>query len=362
MRVARGRLAPLALTLTTALALASCGSSSAGPGSSASARRLLSETFAGSHPVTSGDIELSLGLTPSGSSLLSGPIRLAFGGPFQSGGAGRVPKSDFSVSASAQGRTGKLSLISTGTAGYITVSGASYQLPAGSYSKLSSGFSAVSGASKRSGAGILSGLGIKPLDWLTDPHVVGAATVAGAPTTQLRAGVNVSRLLADLEKLLGRTSSLGLGGAAKLGGAFNASARARLAREISGVSFEVWTGVHDHVLRRLQLRFTVPLSGKLARQLGGLRTVAVALSLQYSDINQPQQISAPAKLAPYAAFQRKIASVLLAVESAGLGGSLSSGGGSSAGSATAEQKYGTCIVQANGDVAKMQKCSSLLGG
>ena len=114
---------------------------------------LLSQTFTGTHKVTSGNLNLSLTVDPSGSSTLSGPITLSFGGPFQTRGAGKLPESNFTVSASALGRSVSLGIISTGTAGYVTLQGTSYQMPQATFQKLESSFAQLTaspGSSSRS--------------------------------------------------------------------------------------------------------------------------------------------------------------------------------------------------------------------
>jgi hypothetical protein len=103
--------------------------------------------------------------------------------------------------------------------------------------------------------------------------------------------------------------------------------------------------------------------------------------MQYSDLNQPQTITAPTTVRPYSEFQSKVSAFIQGLQGAAAGvlgsggssagGGTSSGGGSSsssggaspggAGSSSSVTKYGQCIQQANGDVAKMQKCASLLG-
>ena len=81
----RGIGAVLAL-LGAALAvagLAACGSDSSGQ-----AQSLLKQTFSGPHKVQSGNLTVNLTMTPSGSTTLTGPVSLSFGGPFQSRGTG----------------------------------------------------------------------------------------------------------------------------------------------------------------------------------------------------------------------------------------------------------------------------------
>jgi len=167
-----------------AVTVAACGSSS----SSGQARTLLKQTFSGQHTVNSGNINVSLSLNPSGSSTIKGPITLSFGGPFASLGSGKLPKSNFKVSISALGRTGSLGILSTGTAGYVTLSGKSYQLPASTFHQLESSFSSLTSSSGGgSGSGALSKLGINPLGWLIDPTIAGNETIGGASATDIRA-------------------------------------------------------------------------------------------------------------------------------------------------------------------------------
>jgi hypothetical protein len=70
---------------------------------------------------------------------------------------------------------------------------------------------------------------------------------------------------------------------------------------------------------------------------------------------------------PFTEFQKKVAAFVQALQGAAAGviggGAGSSSGGASpgAGTSTSVQKYSQCIQQAGGDVAKMQKCASLLG-
>ena len=183
----------LIMVALASVGLAACGSATSG---SANPNTLLSQTFTGTHKVTSGNLNLTLTIDPSGSSVLSGPITLSFGGPFQTRGAGQLPESNFTVSANALGQNVALGIISTGTAGYVTFQGASYQMPQATFQKLESSFAqltATPGAS--SGSGTLGKLGIQPLHWLTNPTVVGTENVGGAQTTHIHAGVNVNALL-----------------------------------------------------------------------------------------------------------------------------------------------------------------------
>jgi hypothetical protein len=372
MRSPRTTLSVVALTVITTVVLAGCGSGGSGSSkdssTTASAQTLLRKTFSGKHAVTSGQIELSVKLVPTGSSELTAPITVTFGGPFESASKGKLPQSDFTVEGSAQGHTGKLAIVSTGSAGYITVDGDSYQLPATSYAKLKSGLSSVSGSSaassSTSGSSMLGKLGIDPLSWLAKPKLVGQATVAGVKTDHITATVNVTGLLKDLDKLAGKASELGVKDASKISGGIPAADQAKIAAHIKSPSFDIWTGVSDQTLRKLAVGVTIPVTGSVQKSLGGLTSVRITLSLQYADLNQPQTITAPAKVLPYSQFQTKIASVLETIESGVSGGELGSLGGTSTSSnlSGVDKRYSECIVKAAGDVAKQQKCTSILGG
>jgi hypothetical protein len=363
-RRVRGLSVSVAATLV-AIAVAACGgSSSSGSGN---AQSLLRQTFSGSHTVNSGNLSFSLTIDPSGSSKLSGPITLSFGGPFQSLGKGKLPKSNFNVSISALGHTGTLGILSTGTSGYVSLDGTSYQLPQATFQKLESSFSSVGSGS---GSGLLGKLGINPLDWLVHPSVAGTASIAGASTTHIHAGIDVPALLKDLNTFLGKASSAGVSAASK---GISTATQSKIAGEVRDPVFDVWTGSSDKTVRKLSIGLTLPVSGELSTLFGGLNSAGVTLTMQYADLNQPQTIVAPTSTAPYSQFQSKIQTILQAIESAvgaqlpTSGGSTTSGGtsttgSSSSGSSSSVNSYSQCITQANGDVAKMQKCSSLLSG
>jgi len=372
----------LAILAGSTLLLGACGSS----GSSENATTLLNQTFSGKHAVNSGNLSFSVTVNPSGSSTIRGPISLSFGGPFQSLGKGKLPASNFSISVGALGRTGSLSILSTGTNGYVTLQGTSYQLPAATFQKLESSFGQVTASGGGSGSGALAKLGISPLRWLTNPSVVGKENVGGVDTTHIRARIDVNAFLKDFSTVLQKASSLGVSGASSLQGGISDSTRARIAGSIRNPSFDVWTGNSDKTLRRLALNLTVPVSGQISGLLGGLRAAQIGMNMKYASLNQPQAISAPTSLQPFSEFTTKLRSFLASVQSAGsavAGGGASgsqgaagsgaplTGSGATTGSASGPgttgtsssvQRYSACLQAAGQDVTKMQSCSSLLSG
>lgn len=370
----RHRAVAMILAVLAAAMLGACGSSS----SSGNAQTLLAQTFSGSHKVQSGVLSFSVNVDPSGSSTFKGPISLSLSGPFQSRGAGKLPESNFSLDISALGHHGALGVVSTGTNGYVTLQGQAYQLPAADFQRLASSFSGASGGA----TGGLSKLGIDPRHWLTNPSVVGNETVAGASTTHIRAGVDVSALLGDLSTVLQRASSSGGAASSRLPTTISPATRARIAAAVKHATVDVWTGTGDKTLRKLSINLNVPVTGQVSTLLGGMSSAGIGLSFQYANLNQPQTITAPTSVAPFADFATKLRTVLAQLRStlggAGLGspgsgstgsgsGSTGSGSGSTGSSsgssgASGVNRYSQCIQQATGDVTKMQKCGSLLSG
>jgi hypothetical protein len=371
----------LAVTVA-ALAIAGCGGSATGPGTAGTARALLRETFGGHHQLNSGRLQFALSVQVSGSSRLTKPLSLSFSGPFQEHGKGKLPSSDFTVALSGEGRSLSLALISTGTAGYIAVAGSAYTLPSATFQQLESGVAqAASPGGSGGSSSPLARFGIQPLRWLADPQVRGTGTVGGAPATEITAGVNVPQVLSDLSTILQKGATLGL---SRLPSSITPAAQQRIAAAVHSPRVEIWTGTADHTLRRLALFFEIPLSGTLATLTGGGHAAKVSLTLGYSDVNQPQTVQAPVVTQPYSQFVAKFRALVTAVEtqvaagalgSATGAGSPGSAGAGAAGTATGSTttsagttgagvygRYEQCQQQAGGDLAKLQKCASLLPG
>ena len=371
------------VALLTAGLVAGCGggSSKTDPpaAGSSTAHKLLVQTFEGHHTITSGVISLSVKVAPRGSSTIKQPLELSFGGPFASRGAGKPPESDFTIGVSGQGRHGSLQVISAGGKGYITVSGQSYQLPASSFKSVDSGLGSLAasgGASgAKSGTSAFSKLGIHPLDWLSDPQIVGNASANGTATTQVHAKVDVAAMVRDLSKLLGKTGSLGVSGSSALPQSISAATQKRIAAALGSPSVDVWTGTSDKIVRRLTVEATIPITGQTRTRLGGMTSAAVTLDFGYSELNQPQTITAPTSIQPFSILRSKVAAVLREIEGALLtssltGGTTTTGGGTTTNgtgtiqlgpSSITDRKYTDCISKAAGDVKQMQKCASLLG-
>jgi hypothetical protein len=354
------------LTALASLALVACGSSSSS--SSTDAAGLLKQTFNGPHKISSGDLNFALTIDTSGSSTLSGPIKLSFGGPFQNSGAGKLPQSNFTISVSALGKSGSLGILSTGSSGYVTLQGSSYQLPQATFQKLESSLSKLgSTGTATSSSGTLSKLGIKPLDWLQNPKVVGTESVGGTDTTHITASINVAAFLNDFSTFLQKASTLGVSGVSAASKGLSPSVRSKIAGAVKNPRFDVWTGNSDKTLRKLTVGLTLPITGATSTQLGGIRSADIGVSMQYANVNQPQTIAAPKNVRPYSEFTAKVQTFLQSLQGSFGGSSLLPGTSGSSGSGGASslskvQRYSKCVTAAGSDVTKMQRCAAILNG
>jgi hypothetical protein len=358
----------LALLLIGLSLISACGSTSSGSGD---AQALLRQTFTGPHAVHSGILNFNLALNPSGSRTITTPITLGLGGPFQSRGAGKLPASKLELTINALGHHGQLGIVSTGSNGYVTVGGSAYQLPAADFQKLASSFSS---AAAGGGTGGLSKLGINPLHWLTQPTVVGSETVGGASTTHIRAHVNVDALLGDLNTFLHKASATGATGSGALSNAISPATRQKVASAVRNATVDVWTGSNDKTLRKLSVSLDIPVTGQISTQLGGLNAAGISFGLQYADLNRPQTISAPGHVRPFSGFTSRMKGLSTQLQGLfGGGGTLGGAGGAGSASGTGStglssatpatvNAYSRCLRRSGGDVAKMQRCASLLSG
>src|SRR5918911_651489 len=189
-----------------AVALAACGGSG---DSSQQAQTLLRESFKG-RQVNSGILAVRLVVTPSGSKTLSGPLELTFGGPFEALGAGKPPKSNFTVRLSAFGRSGSLGVISTGRKGYVRLQGTAYRLPQATFRQFESSLGRVTNSGRSGRFGSFSKIDF--VSWVRHPVVVGNGTVAGASTKHIHGGIDVRKMLTDLNTVIHKAPSLGASG------------------------------------------------------------------------------------------------------------------------------------------------------
>jgi hypothetical protein len=352
----RAVVALLALALT-AVALAACGGSGGSSGGGGDAQTLLKQTFTGTHDIKSGKANVQIGVDVQGVASIPGPIKVAISGPFQSAGAGQLPKFDLALDVHAGDQGLKAGLISTSDRLFVNFGGMSYEVPAQLLDQLKASYEKSQQQSSAKPKLSLSGL--DPLAWLKDPKVVGTESVGGADAEHISAQVNVGALLDDVDKLLVKVKQQGgLPSAAgqQIPSSIPAGARKQIEDAVKTATIDIWTGKDDHTLRKATLALHVePPKGSK-----GPTSLDLNLSIELSDLNQPQSITAPPSSRPLSELLNQFQGLFggaLGGAASGLGGSSS---GSSSGDAAKAQAYGQCLQNAAGDATKMQACQSLL--
>src|SRR3954451_7386575 len=186
-----------------AVALGACGSSDE------SVDSLLKQTFASNKSVHSGRLNAQLDANVQGIQGLNGPVRVRLSGPFQSSGKGKMPRFDFTLGLSAGGQAFTAGGVSTGDKGFVKFQGKAYAVSDQLFKQFRDGYLAAvrSSKKKRGSQPSLGALGIDPRSWLRGARKVGTDTVAGVETFHIAAGIDVERLLDDINRLLGRASS-----------------------------------------------------------------------------------------------------------------------------------------------------------
>jgi hypothetical protein len=327
-----------------------------------------------------------------GQTASTGPVGIKVTGPFQTVGKGQLPNFDVDAALSAAGKKESLGAVSTGDKGFIKVAGQAYAVPADVYAQFKRGFQQSSADSAKSRSKTtLGALGIDPTTWLEDPKVQDDEQVAGVETKHVSAGVDVSKFVDDLNRLVGKTRLGGAGAKTAVQG-ITPSQKQQIVDAVSDARFDVWSGKEDKVLRKLVVK--LDLQARNGQTAGGLTGGTLDFSLTISDLNKAQTIAEPANARPWSELQKQLGGLNLGSlggAAGGSGGSLSggSGGSSSGGSGGSSsggsggsgsggsgsgsggsngaggqdakaQAYIECISKAGGDVGKAQRCADLL--
>jgi hypothetical protein len=352
----RSALALVLAVLGLAL-VAGCGGGGEKASSDTPVDQLLKQTFSGDKQVKSGVLDLSLNLDAQGSSQLSGPLSLRLTGPFESQGKGKLPKFKLSASVSGNGQNLSAGITSTVDKGFVSFQGTEYAITDNVWSQFRKGYEqSQQQASSKSGGQSLSALGIDPQNWLTNPRNAGDGKVGDDDVVRIIGGIDVAKMLDDVNTLLEKGRSLGGSATQNVPNKLTEQQKQEAIKAIQSPSVEIDTGKDDSILRRVLVNFTanVPKSAAATAQ-----SAKVALDLKISDLNNGQDISAPSNPKPFTQLLSGLNSLGLGGLGTGSAGSGSSGGSNGA-SADNLKRYSECIDKAGNDAAKAGKCADLL--
>ena len=359
------RRALLLLCLLAVLALVGCGGGGGDEeaSDSTSVDELLDKTFSGSKKVDSGKLDLTLKVNVEGGSSpqLSGPLTLKLGGPFQSQGQGKLPKFDMDASFEGGNQSFQAGLTSTGTKGFVNFNGTEYVVSDQVFQQFRTGYEQAQKQAKDQSKDntSLATLGIDPRRWLTDAKNAGEAKVGDTDTIKVTGGVDVGKLLDDVNRALEQARSLGVQGSQGLPEKLTDEQKRQAAEAIKDTKVEIYTGKEDTTLRRMLVSTNV-----VAPENAGGGSGSLSLDFSLLDLNEDQEIKEPSGAKPFDQLLGQLGQLGLGGAGAGSGSGSSGGGesGSSGGGASAEalKKYSDCIEAAGNDTAKVQKCGELL--
>jgi hypothetical protein len=344
----------LLLLLVAALSLgllAGCGGGDDSGGKEASSstdvNELLKDTFSGDETIKSGKLGLNATLNAAGQA-----FTLKLSGPFQSSGEGKLPQADFDATAGFAGQTLELGLTGTEDQAFVRYGDTEYEIPGPVFKQIQAQYEQQA----KQGGGesqSLASLGIDPTKWLTNAKNAGEAKVGDTDTIKITGDVDVPKLLDDVNTAIEKLRSAGGGSAAGLPDQLSEQDKQEAAKAIKDVSVEIYTGADDRLLRRMliALKLDVPTDQ-------GNQALDVKLDMQFTDVNEDQEIEAPDDAKPFSELAAKLQE--LGLDLNGLSGV--TGGGSSGGGATQQSldDYAKCIQDAAGDSAKERKCSDAL--
>jgi hypothetical protein len=339
------------LLLSLALLVGACGGGSdEAASSSTDVNELLRQTFTGSKQVKSGNLDLTLKIeAKGGESQLDGPVSVRLTGPFQSQQGGRLPKFGLDVAFEGAGQSIKAGATSTGEKGYLSFQGTDYVLEDQVFRQFKAGFEQArkQGSSDKQS---FASLGMDPRKWLTSPKNEGDSKVGDDDTIKITGGIDVGKLLDDVNNALGKASALGLQGAGQVPEKLTEAQKRQVTEAVKHPRVEIYTGKDDTILRRMVVDLGVD-----DKASGTSGTVAFDVSI--TDLNEDQDIAEPADAKPFSDLLGQLGAL-------GLGGAGSSGSAPAAGGSSSEdlQKFSDCISAAGDDVDKARKCSDLLTG
>ena len=320
----------LALLATLVLGVAACGGDGGGDAASedTDVDTLLTDTFSGKDKkIESGKLDVKLNVDAKGAEGVNGPITMSVSGPFQSQGAKKLPKFDIDFAFEGAGQSIKAGLTSTGTKGFVNFQGSEYVVSDQVFQQFKAGYEQAQSQTKKNENQSLSSLGLDPRQWLTNPKNAGEAKVGDDDTIKITGGVDVNKLLDDVNKALQKTKELGVQGTNQLPSQLTAEQKKQVTDAVKDPKVEIYTGKEDKILRRM----VISLGIVAPEGSGSSGSANIKFDLAISDLNEDQEISEPSGAKPFDQLLSQLGGLGLGGLGAGgaSGGSGSSGGGSS---------------------------------
>jgi hypothetical protein len=213
-------------------------------------------------------------------------FRLRLDGAFQERDGDRMPLFDIRVDARAGGQGLSAGAVSLGDRAFLVQGDTAYRVPQALWTQFQQAREQI--ASYAQGSTASPGLlGLDPAGWLKDVKDEGEAQVDGVTTSHVSASVDAAQLVRDLAPL------------ARQGGApvdlpqnFDKS----VSDVVKSADVDVFVGQEDRILRRLQVALDLDFSGSGSGPGDDVGRARIDLRFQFSDVNEPQEITAPRRV------------------------------------------------------------------
>jgi hypothetical protein len=311
----RGRLGLIVAALAAAAAAAVLAIVLLGSGDK-EATDLLDRAF--TQPLGSADVTLDTSAQVKGLRQLEQPVRLQVRGPYRTGGNRRLPSVDLAVNLSTSGQSFSGGFVSTGRNAFVELMGRGYEIGELAVAQANQQI-ALNAGQQRS----LADFGIDPRRWLEDPEIEGDEEVAGTAATHVNAGLDVRRMLGDLNTLRQRASGP-VGAPAPL--PLSAEEQDRIERIVQEPELDVFVGKADDKIRRLATMVELEVPEDDRRAAGGAESGKVSFSIEFSNVGSPQRITPPRRARPIRELTSQLMQLFLG-GAAGGGGPAGGGGG-----------------------------------
>jgi hypothetical protein len=332
----------LFLSLSVAL-IAGCGDAQTEPASSSTdVNTLLRDTFRNLDQVKSANLSAKLAVDGAGES-----VNASLSGPFQSQGKNKVPKVQLAAKLEGGGQNFDAGVTWLGDKGYVSLQGVNYEVSGLVAKQFEAGYE-EGAKQQKSATADKSLLGVDFSKWLKNGRNEGDAKVGDTDTIKLTGEADVAQVIADVQRIAQRASSLKLPGTQDVPSKLTPEQEKEITDAVKKFAIEVYTGKEDRILRKLVVNADV-------QDAASKQTSHLVFELTLNGVGEDQDFTAPKNAKPFSELAKQ-------VKGMSIFGQSTSGGSASGASADTIQKYSQCVEQAKGDVAKMQKCADLIGG
>jgi hypothetical protein len=258
-------------------------------------------------PIGSADMTLDIAVELDGVEELQDPIEVAVTGPYDSTEEGQIPRLDWEITAAAQGQSFNAALTSTGDRAFVGFQGTDYEVSRQTVAALNRQLAA---SEEAEGERDISDFGINAREWVVDAEEEGDEEVAGVETTHVSGGLDLARVLDDLNSAVEEASELGGQLGQQAPPALTEEQQEQIEEIVDDPRFDAYIGKDDDRLHRLSadLEFEVPEDEREAT--GGLEGGRVSFSIEFANVGSPQPIAAPEDARPISELTQQLQGLL----------------------------------------------------